>query len=174
MTTSGETPRLAALRGPELGRRPRRRHGLVLLLYAAAAFGVLGLCLAALGPANELPEGMLSMSLVLTGAMALALGCALLLVGLLLLARAPSAQAGWYVDPVDRDIARWWDGQRWTEHTDRRSSEVVRLEPLGTSSRRRRVVGSWLLLGGIVVTTGCVLLLSAAPSPTTDVGDAAT
>lgn len=24
---------------------------------------------------------------------------------------------GWYVDGIDPSIKRWWDGVRWTEHT---------------------------------------------------------
>jgi uncharacterized membrane protein len=30
---------------------------------------------------------------------------------------APLPAAGWYQDPADRGAMRWWDGQRWTEHT---------------------------------------------------------
>lgn len=27
---------------------------------------------------------------------------------------------GWYVDPADDNIIRWWDGKAWTEHTSLR------------------------------------------------------
>jgi hypothetical protein len=37
--------------------------------------------------------------------------------------RAPSPSpppAGWYADPAGGDASRWWDGERWTEHVNRR------------------------------------------------------
>lgn len=32
--------------------------------------------------------------------------------------QVPSAgpPAGWYADPVDPQVFRWWDGTKWTEH----------------------------------------------------------
>ena len=27
---------------------------------------------------------------------------------------------GWYQDPNDESIVRWWDGQQWTSHTETR------------------------------------------------------
>jgi hypothetical protein len=32
---------------------------------------------------------------------------------------------GWYADPNDPTIVRWWDGQQWTSHTHPRSPRVV-------------------------------------------------
>ncbi|MGH7293261.1 MAG: DUF2510 domain-containing protein, partial [Myxococcota bacterium] len=28
-------------------------------------------------------------------------------------------QPGWYPDPIDRTVQRWWDGNAWTEHVAR-------------------------------------------------------
>jgi Protein of unknown function (DUF2510)/Domain of unknown function (DUF4333) len=32
-------------------------------------------------------------------------------------AAQPTVAAAWYADPTDASITRWWDGQRWTQHT---------------------------------------------------------
>lgn len=29
----------------------------------------------------------------------------------------PTAAPGWYPDPAGSATSRWWDGQRWTDHT---------------------------------------------------------
>lgn len=34
--------------------------------------------------------------------------------------------AGWYTDQLNPSLQRWWDGTRWTEHT-----QPVRSEPNG-------------------------------------------
>lgn len=31
--------------------------------------------------------------------------------------RAATDEAGWYVDPIDKSRKRYWDGERWTDHT---------------------------------------------------------
>lgn len=150
---------------PALGRRPRRRHGLVLVLFALAAFVLVALCVAALGPAGREPEGMLWMSLALMGLMLLAVGCALLLVGILLLTHRGRVEPAWFVDPDDPGLARWWDGRVWTEHTETRSPETRALVPLRSSSSRRRVVGAGMLLGGIVVAVGSSAVAQATVTP---------
>ena len=30
----------------------------------------------------------------------------------------PTAQPRWYADPWKQAPLRWWDGQRWTSHTE--------------------------------------------------------
>ncbi|NED99229.1 DUF2510 domain-containing protein [Phytoactinopolyspora halotolerans] len=38
-------------------------------------------------------------------------------------ARRRSAPPGWYTYGNDRDLQRWWDGQRWTQATRQRIAE---------------------------------------------------
>jgi hypothetical protein len=34
----------------------------------------------------------------------------------------PATPAGWYADPADATLERWWDGERWTDHTQQAPS----------------------------------------------------
>lgn len=41
--------------------------------------------------------------------------------------------AGWYADHTDPALQRWWDGTKWTEHTQRAYAPAAKLEaPAGT------------------------------------------
>ena len=39
------------------------------------------------------------------------------------------AGPGWFNDPSDSDLARWFDGQQWTRHTLVKSGWTVRKPP---------------------------------------------
>ena len=36
------------------------------------------------------------------------------------MADADPVPQGWYTDPRERDIVRWWTGQEWTDHVQPR------------------------------------------------------
>ncbi len=38
---------------------------------------------------------------------------------------------GWYQDDDDPSLARWWDGERWTEHTISLGDDMIDSDPLG-------------------------------------------
>ena len=48
---------------------------------------------------------------------------------------------GWYPDPTDSTIVRWWDGQQWTSHTQPRNYEkplpTAAIPPVATSDTKR-------------------------------------
>lgn len=140
----------------------------MLVLFAVVAFVGVGWCIAGLGPASQLPEGLLSLALLVVGFCLLVVGCALLVVGLFLLLGRREVLAGWYVDPDDPGLTRWWDGSGWTEHTAARSAATIALAPLRSSSTRRRLVGAGLLVGGVLVAAGASALADATVTPVTD------
>ncbi|MCF6378783.1 DUF4328 domain-containing protein [Nocardioides KLBMP 9356] len=70
---------------------------------------------------------------------------------------------GWYADPQDGRRLRWWDGERWTEHTHaREAAGSGRSHPrLGTGWRALAVVVQLALLG-CVATSAFVLYTDLA------------
>lgn len=36
----------------------------------------------------------------------------------------PTAPAGWYPDPIDGHLLRWWTGETWTERLEHRRPEI--------------------------------------------------
>jgi hypothetical protein len=140
----------------------------VLVLLAVGAFALVGWCIAGMSAASDSPEGMASFALLVVGVSLFVIGCGLLLVGLVLLVRRVPVGPSWLVDPVDADLARWWDGRAWTDHTSERSPQTVALAPLRSSSARRRWVGAVLLVGGVLVAVVSEWLASATVVPTTD------
>jgi len=65
--------------------------------------------------------------------------------------------AGWYADPADRLLQRWWDGSSWTPHT-RVSSGMAGGEPPSPGTRTSR----WWLVGGLGAAAVVVLVGVAA------------
>src|ERR1700682_3871867 len=57
---------------------------------------------------------------------------------------APISPPGWYPDPSDRGMVRWWDGRTWTAST---SAQTCPVPPV-----KRRRVWPWLV-------GGCALVL---------------
>ncbi len=86
----------------------------------------------------------------------------------------PVTEAGWYNDELDPALARWFDGQAWTEHT------IVKAEwaglgkppspvgerplrpyrPIPDPPRFPMPQGAWIVLVGLVVVIVAVLLLA--------------
>jgi hypothetical protein len=141
----------------------------VLVVLSVGAFALLGCCIAGLGAAGSSPEGMLTFALLVVGAMLLVGGLALLVPGLVLLLRRVRVGPTWLVDPDDPALARWWDGQAWTDRTSPRSQRTVALAPLVSSSRRRHGIGAALLVGGVLVAVGSRWLAEATVVPVTTV-----
>ena len=155
---------------PEFNRRPRRSRGVVLVLFAVCAFALVGLCIVGIRDEAASPEGMASFAFTVVALELLAVGCGLLLGGLLLRwGRFPVGPA-WLVDPVDAGTVRWWDGRAWTDHTSVRSPRTVALAPLVSSSRRRRLVGISLLFGGVLAALAMEWLGSATVVSPTEPG----
>lgn len=48
--------------------------------------------------------------------------------------KAPDPAAGWYPDPVGRDVQRWWDGSAWTDEVQTRGT-YRRQRPLPRGTR---------------------------------------
>lgn len=167
MTSTRSDVRGSSPARPWPNRRPRRRSGGVLVLFALASFALAAGCIAGLDAAGRLPEGMLSLALVMMAVMLVVTGCALLAVGLVLLLRPGRAPASWQVARDDPGLVRWWDGRAWTEHTAPRSVETQALAPLVSSSRRRRAIGAALLVGGLVVAVVCDQVAQATVVPAT-------
>src|SRR5688572_25104039 len=69
-------------------------------------------------------------------------------------------QPGWYPDPVDPSLQRWWNGLQWSDHVSR--GGTTWLLPLAAAapakSRRRMPVWAWILISALAI--GPALLLS--------------
>lgn len=89
---------------------------------------------------------------------------------------------GWYTDPDDPALIRYWDGGSWTDHTRGRPTWAPPLDPeeaarheAATARRRRwwtRGIGS-LLAGGLVVLTIFAVRGDVPAVPARTVGDRA-
>ncbi len=62
---------------------------------------------------------------------------------------AAEAARGWHADPLETHAWRWWDGERWTDHTDGKSEKPDtnpigwHADPLGTHAWRWWNGSSW-------------------------------
>jgi hypothetical protein len=71
-------------------------------------------------------------------------------------APSPTASAGWYADPAQVSIQRYWDGSAWTDHT---APAPAAQEGSGLAKRRRSqgqrlaIIAAGWLLGWLVVGT---------------------
>lgn len=64
--------------------------------------------------------------------------------------------AGWFPDPTDPSLLRWWDGRQWTEHVQAGvAAAAVPAEPADAEPAKKRRTG-WIV-GGVAV--GAVALL---------------
>lgn len=53
-----------------------------------------------------------------------------------------SSPAGWYPDPADTSVRRWWDGRRWTGRLARADERAVG-EPVGDDEELSVEVRPW-------------------------------
>lgn len=70
--------------------------------------------------------------------------------------------AGWYQDPQNNGLMRYWDGQQWTEHTQAQITNNQATQ--GNSARKKSHKTSWILLLTLPLPTliaGVVLQLVA-------------
>lgn len=71
----------------------------------------------------------------------------------------PVIPAGWYPDPQAPNFERWWDGERWTEHSS--SLAPARApEPSHSVTSRPKPRHLWARAFGIVTLTGFAMWLS--------------
>lgn len=74
-----------------------------------------------------------------------------------------NAPAGWYADPENSGVQRWWDGVAWTDVRQSSPTALVPppapVEAAPAASRRRRLpVWAWILIG--IVALGLGILVS--------------
>ncbi|GAB84497.1 DUF2510 domain-containing protein [Gordonia rubripertincta] len=76
----------------------------------------------------------------------------------------PTTPPGWYVDPGDPSMLRWWDGRQWTDNW-----QLVPQQPKksGGIGKALLIVGS-SLLAVFVVLGGCAALIAGSSSDGTD------
>jgi resuscitation-promoting factor RpfB len=76
-------------------------------------------------------------------------------------------QPGWYPDPIDRTVQRWWDGKAWTSHVARDGvtwTLPLPAVPSTTKTSTRRVpIWVWILIGIIAIVPLLVLSPLVAP-----------
>jgi hypothetical protein len=68
-------------------------------------------------------------------------------------------EPGWYSDPIDVTLRRWWDGHRWSDHVTR--DGVMWTLPLPATppvkKRRRMPVWGWILIGLVILVPAFLL-----------------
>jgi hypothetical protein len=70
--------------------------------------------------------------------------------------------AGWYVDPGDESVLRYWDAVRWTEHTMPQPSPTPEPLPLAAAEAER---GGWAAPGALSAATAVAVLESPTATP---------
>ncbi|MBS2989062.1 DUF2510 domain-containing protein [Rhodococcus erythropolis] len=65
-----------------------------------------------------------------------------------------NSQPGWYPDPQNPTIVRFWDGQQWTSQTQPRSANLATVNPKPPMTSLTKVI--WLL---IAIAVGVVVLI---------------
>jgi hypothetical protein len=72
-------------------------------------------------------------------------------------------QPGWYTDPIDPTVQRWWDGNAWTAHVARDGvTSTLPLPPVPSAAKakkRRMPVWVWILIALVAI----IPLLLLAP-----------
>jgi hypothetical protein len=72
-----------------------------------------------------------------------------------------ASEPGWYPDPVDPLLSRWWDGRRWSDQVTRNGTTWTLALPsaLPTSEKKKRRMPIWLMvLIGLLVLVPAFLL----------------
>jgi hypothetical protein len=66
---------------------------------------------------------------------------------------------GWYPDPIDASLRRWWDGDQWTLHVSRDGKTwALPLRQVAPVKRRRRLpTWAWVLLGVLALALALAL-----------------
>lgn len=70
-----------------------------------------------------------------------------------------ASKPGWYPDPIDPTLGRWWDGHRWTNRVTRNGSVWMQALPSASPAKKARRVPTWLwVLIGVIVLVPAFLL----------------
>lgn len=83
---------------------------------------------------------------------------------------------GWYPDPTDAGVVRWWDGRAWSENTAPRTAyDAVSPSPTGPPPEKRRIRKRWLIplvvIGTLGTLGGIGAALNSNQASYADVGD---
>jgi hypothetical protein len=70
--------------------------------------------------------------------------------------------SGWYVDPGDESVLRYWDGARWTEHTLPQPAATPEPAPAATAEPARDV---WAAPEALTTATAVAVLEPPASAP---------
>lgn len=68
---------------------------------------------------------------------------------------APPTPAGWYDDPSNPALLKYWDGLSWTEHTSPKiAAPVPGGSPQGMSSTKKVLIIAGSVVGGLILISG--------------------
>lgn len=76
------------------------------------------------------------------------------------------SEPAWHPDPGSYELMRWWDGEKWTEHTERAPHELIMQRIAAaqlheTQDRNALSASRWWLFGVLVLGIVAVIVVAA-------------